>query len=164
MDGWRKYMRVEGSSLTILKDWEGGKNSKKALLCVCDCGTFKIIDKRCVMKGTSKSCGCLVGKSTAARCKTHGKTNTRAYSSWRGMKERCDNEKNSHYVYYGLRGICYIERWKKFENFLEDMGECPVNFQLERIDVDKDYSPENCKWVDKTQQAYNIRRKSSILS
>ena len=88
---------------------------------------------------------------------THGQCYTRAYSSWGAMKRRCDLPSQWNYPYYGGRGISYDPRWKTFENFLSDMGPCPEGLSLDRVDSNKDYSKDNCRWADKTTQVMNRR-------
>lgn len=82
---------------------------------------------------------------------------TRAYNSWRGMKQRCGNPKANGYKHYGQRNIKVCERWEKFHNFLADMGQPPLGFSLDRIDNDLGYSKENCRWADAQTQARNSR-------
>lgn len=81
------------------------------------------------------------------------------YSSWKSMKNRCNNTKSPKYKDYGGRGITICERWSYFENFLEDMGERPKELSLDRIDNESGYSPENCRWATDSQQASNKRHK-----
>lgn len=87
--------------------------------------------------------------------------NPREYRSFDHMKQRCYNENNDSYQYYGGRGIKVCERWidkeKGFHNFLNDMGPRPEGCSLDRIDNDKDYCPENCRWSNKSIQSYNQR-------
>lgn len=87
----------------------------------------------------------------------HGMKKTRVYTSWRGMKSRCLNDKTRDYNNYGGRGIKVCERWMKFSNFYKDMGDCPEGFTLDRIDVNGNYEPSNCRWADKTTQSENRR-------
>lgn len=82
---------------------------------------------------------------------------TRTYTIWRGIKKRCTLKSHPSFAWYGGKGIGFDPRWNKFNNFLEDMGEAPEGLQIDRIDTTKDYSKENCRWVDsKTNQNNRI--------
>lgn len=87
--------------------------------------------------------------------KTYKKTPT--FNSWDCMIQRCDNIHNVAYKNYGGRGIKYDESWKIYKNFLADMGERPEGKTLDRIDVNKGYSKENCKWSTRSEQQHNMR-------
>jgi hypothetical protein len=87
----------------------------------------------------------------------HGMRKTTTYNVWSMMKYRCDKKDHPSYRLYGLRGIKYCERWKKFKNFLDDMGERPDGLSLDRIDNDGDYCRENCKWATGIEQINNRR-------
>lgn len=74
------------------------------------------------------------------------------------MKQRYCNENNKHYCYYGGRGIQVCDNWaKSFENFLNDMGECPEGYSIERLDCNGNYEPSNCIWLFRTEQWKNRR-------
>lgn len=91
--------------------------------------------------------------------RTHGACaggkNSPMYALWSHMKDRCLNENNTRYKSYGGRGITVCERWMDFQNFLSDMGERPEGMTLDRIDNDKGYSPDNCRWATNKQQQRN---------
>lgn len=97
------------------------------------------------------------GHSIRNRTHGHSQPKSKTYSIWAAMKTRCSNKKFVQYANYGGRGIKVCDRWLKFENFLDDMGECPIGFSIERLDNDKNYEPENCKWIPLVDQSKNQR-------
>lgn len=127
-------------------------------LVVCDCGGSNIVATQNMTNGTTKSCGCLRKEITSEKFKTHGKHGSPTWRSWSSMKSRCTNPNVTQYDLYGGRGIKICDRWDKFENFIEDMGERPEGKSLDRIDVNGDYEPKNCRWATKKEQAQNKRQ------
>lgn len=93
--------------------------------------------------------------------KTHGLSHSKEYRCWRAFKNRCTNIKNVQYSDYGGRGIDICERWLTFENFYEDMGACPDGYQIDRIDNNKGYSKENCRWT--TGKINSRNRRSATI-
>ncbi len=125
-------------------------------MCRCDCENELAVLSANLTSGRTRSCGC-------GHAKTHGMHNTKTYHAWESLKARCLNEKSAQYPDYGGRGITVCERWMRFENFYDDMGETPVSLTLDRIDNDKGYEPGNCRWTDRLTQQAN-RRVARLLT
>jgi hypothetical protein len=168
------YLGLKYGRLTIIREGSSIKYSKttmKKVFCKCDCGNEKEIDLNSIKRGKSKSCGCLNKEISKKNSTTHGlamlSTGVRHpdYCIWVKMKSRCLNANDKSYKNYGGRGINVCETWKKsFLNFINDLGWRPdQKYSLERIDYNKDYCPENCKWILKTEQSKNCRRVKLII-
>ena len=125
--------------------------------CKCDCGNIANIGRW--IGRNSNSCGCMSSRKMAGdRTRTHGMSETPFYQVWRAMKMRCQNPSQKSYKDYGGKGISVCERWNKFESFYEDMWNTfEEGLTIERIDIFKNYSPENCKWIPRCQQNSNKR-------
>ena len=125
--------------------------------CICDCGKETDILLGSIRLGRQISCGCYLKNRISPKLK-HGKTNSRIYSIWHGMKDRCNNPTSDNYKNYGGRGIGVCEQWlDSFETFMFDMGEPLDGMTLDRIDNSKGYYKENCRWATKKQQGRNRR-------
>lgn len=132
--------------------------------CVCDCGGEIVTIASNVRRGKTVSCGCQQKENYAKAHITHGHTRrgvprSPEYSAWTGMRSRCNNPNNDSYEYYGGRGIQVCDRWlQSFENFFSDIGVRPSsNHSLDRVDVNGNYEPSNCKWATKAEQMINRR-------
>lgn len=131
--------------------------------CRCDCGNEKEVRADSLKSGRSQSCGCLrkerVIETQTKHNNTKGHNKTPEYNSWAAMKARCYNQNFKQFPDYGGRGVIVCDRWKdSFEDFLIDMGEKPTpNHSIDRIDVNGNYEPENCRWTDRTSQQRNQR-------
>ena len=134
----------------------------------CECGVEKTVEADRLATGHTRSCGCLRSDTIAATNFRHGETSTRIngarctaeYRAWLNMIRRCSAETSKDWETHGGRGIRVCDRWlERFENFRADMGERPsAKHSLDRIDNERGYSPENCRWATQTQQAQNTRK------
>lgn len=132
--------------------------------CECECGNTEYKATSCdLLSGRIISCGCWRDSQHFADLKVkHGGRRqkkgetSRTYSIWAEMKSRCNNPSKTAYPRYGGRGITYCPEWEKYENFLRDMGECPNSeLSIDRIDNDKGYYKENCRWATMVLQCKN---------
>jgi hypothetical protein len=137
-----------------------------AWLCKCECGTVRRVLDQSLRRGASTSCGCYHREVTRRNAKhghAAGGLSSVEYTAWENMKARCFNPANSEFRNYGGRGITVCQRWAAdFRNFLSDMGPRPDGQSLERLDVNGDYTPENCRWVPIADQLRNTRRNKRI--
>ena len=144
--------------LKVLKEIKKGKYI--FYTCLCECGTIKDIRKTTYDKMVF-SCGCLrkeLNRLQAKKNIKHGKCGTTEYKIWQNMKSRCNNTNVAEYKNYGGRGIKISKEWDSFENFFKDMGYRPsLLHTLDRIDNDKGYNKNNCRWVTGDIQHNNKR-------
>lgn len=139
--------------LKVLQQSGVDSRGEKRWLCKCDCGNETFVGGYNLRNGSVKSCGCEKPRLS------HGKTHSKTYTTWQKMKARCTNPNDDRYYLYGRKGITICERWKSFENFLNDMGEKPEETTLDRIDNSKGYEPLNCRWASREQQQRNTNAK-----
>lgn len=131
--------------------------------CACACGEVKAIRGADLKRGFVQSCGCWRKEMPATRS-THGGTNTRLYRIWQAMRDRTGNPRASRYSYYGGRGIAVCAEWQEFEPFQQWSlaNGYADNLSIDRIDVDGNYEPSNCRWATQLQQVRNRRPKQKF--
>ena len=145
--------------LTVIERYKNSKNNRVQWKCKCDCGNYKIVTSSDLRSNKIKSCGCLrkekaiiLGKNTNLK---HNMTHTRIYRIWISMRNRCYYKKNIAYKNYGKRGIKVCKEWKddfmNFYNWAINNG-YKDDLTIDRIDVNGNYEPNNCRWVDMKQQ------------
>ena len=133
-------------------------NGKAFWKCKCDCGNETLVAGDKLRSGRTKSCGCIQqAHRKEGFHKSHGMTDTRLYYEWCNMKSRCNNLKNIMYKNYGGRGIKVCDEWLDFETYMEwalSHGYTD-NLTIERVDVNGNYEPSNCKWITNKEQYLN---------
>ncbi len=129
-------------------------------LCQCECGNYSSPKGYNLTNGITKSCGCLQRDIVSKQSTKHGMADTRIYKIWRNMKQRCSNPNATKYEIYGGKGIKVCDEWLKFMNFYNwsIANGYNDNLSIDRIDGDKDYTPENCRWVTYKVQGNNTEQ------
>lgn len=156
--------KVFGRLTVIGPSYRVEKSRARKVPVKCTCGRFFGVLTNSLVQGNSKSCGCLAVELSKVRLTKHGHTSNRngrskEYDAWSAAKSRCYNQNNPRFKYYGANNIGMSNDWKNsFVNFLRDMGLCPQGHTLERKDVSKGYSVENCRWATQEEQCQNTSR------
>lgn len=140
------------------------KEGRVYYLCDCDCGNIVIVQYSHLISGNTKSCGCLQKELTSKRFAKHNNSTHPLYGVWTMMKQRCYNHNNKSYKNYGARGIKVCDEWKNdfitFYNWAIENG-YKDGLTIDRLNVNEDYSPNNCAWV--TQKIQQNNRRNNIV-
>ena len=153
---------------TVIRKTEQRQSKSIMWECRCDCGTVRVVNGANLRRGLTVSCGCYNSEQAIKHCEAmakHDMYKDRLYRVWCGMKARCETPSARNYKNYGGRGISVCEEWKEFIPFYEwaiangyndkaEYGKCTID----RIDVNGNYEPSNCRWVDMKTQNNNKRK------
>ncbi len=165
----KKYGRLSVTGFESIKiKGKNRTNNRIYLFCKCDCGAEVRIRKDGVLSGVVVSCGCnrnekahFSGLKHARSCITHGMTKTRIYGIWKGMRKRCNYKKAKDFHNYGGRGIKVCSEWENsfiaFKDWAFQNGYAD-NLTIDRINVNGNYEPSNCRWITMAEQQKNKRR------
>lgn len=139
--------------------WSGHRQKYAYWWCRCKCGKLRRVRGNWLVTGNTASCGCTIGFASTRHGHTRNRTPTCTYTAWANMIRRCCDKKDMAYKNYGGRGIAVCKAWlESFDVFLADMGRKPTRkHSLDRIDVNGNYEPTNCRWATTKEQARNKR-------
>ena len=149
-----------GKLVVVASAGINNKNNRPQCLCKCDCGNDFIVIEKNLKNGNTKSCGCLKKEALLAANITHGLSKTHLYRIWASMKERCQKEYCTQFKNYGGRGVQICDEWANdFKAFYDwSMANGYIKgLSIDRIDVNGNYEPSNCRWVTMATQAKNKR-------
>lgn len=151
--------------LVVISREGNTKEGRATWLCMCDCGKTTIKQGKLLLNGHCKSCGCGEYENRVNNITSHRLSNTRLYGIWKGMKQRCNDPNHISFNSYGARGIKVCDEWsndfKSFYDWAISNG-YEDYLTIDRIDNDKGYSPQNCRWATAKEQRLNQRPRKKV--
>lgn len=170
-----KIINKKYGKLTVIKFIErteritkkGTKNGYKYFfLCKCECGNTKVVEWKKLKSGNTKSCGCIRKEKTSQMAMKHNLWQSKLYTRWHQIKNRCYNKNYNRYKNYGGRGIVICDEWKNdfkaFYDWAMNNG-YKENLTIDRIDINGNYEPNNCRWITNYEQQHN-KRNNKLLT
>lgn len=150
--------------LTVIERAGSNKKGNAVWLCLCDCGRYTKVRGNSLRNGQTQSCGCLAKETLGNRKMTHGGTKDSLYTIWKSMKQRCDNSMNPAFKNYGGRGIAVCKEWHDYDSFRKWALQSGYSqgLEIDRVDNNGDYEPDNCRWVTRKANCNNQRRNVTI--
>lgn len=152
--------------LTVIKRAGSNKDGRAIWLCLCECGVETVKNGKLLLNGHCKSCGCGEYENRVKNITSHKLSNTRLYRIWKAMKQRCYYKAHKDYHNYGGRGVIVCEEWRNdfitfytwaIENGYRD------DLSIDRINVDGNYEPTNCRWATTKEQRLNQRPRKRVV-
>lgn len=151
--------------LVVIGQTRNNESKRIMWKCRCDCGNIIYALSFHLKNGRTKSCGCLAKQRLKTLAVKHNMSHTRIYRIWKTFRKRCSNPNDTNYKYYGERGISVCKDWDNdfmsFYNWSMQNG-YKDNLTIDRINVNGNYEPSNCRWVDMKTQNNNNRNNHKI--
>jgi hypothetical protein len=165
----KKYGRL----VVVSKNYELSTTNKQYFNCICDCGNKKVVSQSNLTSGSTVSCGCYNKEKAYSNLEkmlktntTHGKCNTRLYKILENIKTRVSNKNHKDYKYYGAKGIALCKEWNDFKQFYDwsIKNGYKEDLQIDRIDNEGNYEPNNCRWTTASANNQNKRKQENKTS
>lgn len=146
--------------LTVLGDGGKDKFNNRLWKCRCDCGEITFATRTALKSGHKRSCGCLMRERVGNMRRIDGRSSDNLYHLYYNIRNRCTNPNDPNYKYYGGRGIALCKEWRDWESFKDwaTLKGYEKGLTLDRIDVNGNYEPSNCRWITQAEQMRNTRK------